>query len=189
MQEEQDTSKNNFMGKFINKKNYSFLLSNWRKLINGITISQNENIICIIKNPVDYVIDGLTFINTQKIKEIILSENIFQEEIINSKFISNCENDKRYINFKFKNFKDLFIYLKKTSSFCELSLRKANVIYIGKIINVNEESIDIDFYDVNFKLMDNAYIEYKDISLVNIFTDYAGTIENIVLKGKKTKVS
>ena len=170
------------MEKVVKKKNYNLSLSNRRRLITGIIISKNKNITCIIRNPVDYLVDGLTFINNHKIENIFLNKIILKEEIINSKFIIQADKDERFLNYKFDNFKDFFNQLKKINAFCELSLKKENVIYIGKVINVNDKSVDVDFYDVNFKLMDNAYIEFEDITLVNIFTDYADTFGNVVSK-------
>lgn len=164
------------------KKTYQFLLSNRIKSITGIALNRNKNLTVIINNPVDYVIDGIIYINSNKIKEIIFKEQNLEEKIVNSKFTVCLERDERYLDLDFKDFNDLFTQLKKINTFCELSLSKENVVFIGKIVNVEKDSIDVDFYDTNLKLMDNALVKYKDITTVTIFSDYADTISNVILK-------
>ena len=180
MLEEQDINK--AMEKIKYNKTYNFSLTNRTKAINGLVLYQNDNFTTIINNPVDYVIDGIVYINNQKLKVTVLEKQSSKDKIMNSKLTVFLEKDKRYLNIEFSNFKDLFTHLKETNLFCELSLSKENVVYIGKTINAYEDSIDIDFYNTNFKLIDNAFIKFEDITSVTILSDYADTIGNVVMK-------
>lgn len=168
------------MKKVTKFKTYSFLLINRIKLIEGILINQNDVFTTIINNPTDYQIDGIKFINNTKIKEIQLNTQELKEKVINSKFQSFSKKVDEYMKNKHINFEDLFIKLKSDNVFCELSLSKKNSIYVGKVINVYNDSIDINLYNINFELLDNAYIKFKDITSINILTDYSETFNDVI---------
>lgn len=168
MKEEQGISKCSYNMK---RGIYKYKIIGWRKYTEGLLIYKSDDIHCIINNPVDYVIDGITFINAKKIKKISKSNNILKEKIMNYKF--DKFNQHEHINFQ--TFKELFQYLKVQTLFCALSLTKENVIYIGKIINIYDISIDIDFYDVKFQLLDKAFVKFQDIKMVTILSDYVNT--------------
>lgn len=179
MHVEQDINK--IMEKIKYNKTYNFSLTNRSKSIYGLVLYRNDNFTTIINNPVDYVIDGVRYINNQKLKSIVLEKQLSKDKIMNSKLIIFLENDKRYLNIEFSNFKDLFDYLKEKNIFCELSLSKENTVFIGKTINAQQDSIDIDFYDKNFRLVDNAFVKFEDITSVTILSDYADTIANVAM--------
>lgn len=153
-----------------------YKLINRKKNIKGVVLNRSKELTLLINNPVDYLIDGLVIINNSK----ILKENfILNEEkdfIINQKFKSmNIEND--YKKLKYGNFKDFFSSVKIDNIFCEFSLSKENSIYIGKIIDIKEDSIDVDFYSTNFHLLDKAYVKFEDITTIKVFTDYSLTFK------------
>jgi len=87
---------------------------------------------------------------------------------------------------KISNFEELFTIIQSLDLLCELSLSEEDVVYIGKIIDVYEDSIDIDFFDTECKLMDQAYVEYEDITTVTVFSDYLNTLSEVM---KSTKTS
>lgn len=156
---------------------FSYSLLNRKKKIKSILLFENENIIGLINNPVDYVIDGILFINRKKIKLIKSERDALREKVILTKYENYIKSDTRYVIPDFVNFKDLFLYIKQKNIFCELSLTKEDIVYIGNIVDVNNECIDIDFYDSKFKLLDKAYVYFEDITTVTILSDYINTVE------------
>lgn len=153
-----------------------YKLINRKNKIKGIVLNVSEELTTLINNPVDYLIDGLVIINNSKIlkESIIIDEE--KDFIINQKFKSMSIKDN-YQKLKFESFNDFFLSIKKENIFCEFSLSKENSIYIGEIIDIREDSIDVDFYTTNFLLLDKAYVEYKDITTVKVFTDYSLTFK------------
>lgn len=159
---------NNIMNKYklINRKNK----------VKGIVLKSSEELTLLINNPVDYLIDGLLIINNSKIVKESLIKNEDKDHIITHKFKdTGLGND--YQNLKYENFKDFFSSVKTYNLFCEFSLSKENVIYIGKIIDVKEDLINVDLYATNFHLLDKAYIKFKDITTIKVFTDYSLTFK------------
>lgn len=159
----------------INKMN-KYKLINRKNKVKGIVLEKSKELTLLINNPVDYIIDGLLIINNSKIQKNSFITNENKDYIITQKFKDmNLESD--YRDLKYENFKDFFYSLKTYNIFCEISLSKENVIYIGKIIDVKEDSIDVDFYATNFYLLEKAYIKFEDITTIKIFTDYSITFK------------
>ena len=82
---------------------------------------------------------------------------------------------------KFLNFNSIFEYISVNKLFCELCLSKETITYVGETTKVKQNSIDIDFYDTKFNLMDKAFVMFRDITKVTIFSDYANTFKNEIL--------
>ena len=159
---------------------YTYSISGWKKNIKGVQLSENEELICFLKNPVDFVLDGLVFLNRKMLSAAHLEPNELLQQVFKFK-VENLLKKNGYGQLGFKDYKDLFSYLKKNKVFCELALSKENIIYIGEIIEVHQESIDVDFFDTNFMLLDNAYIKYDDIKSITIFSDYVDTYGKYIL--------
>lgn len=165
-----------------------YFLKNRRTIINGINFKEEKDIItAVLFNPVDYVIDGMKFINSTKIQNIVSDTDEFKNQIMNKKTERYFDdiNKKDIKNSKLQNFQDLFAFVKSKDILCELSLSKEDVSYIGKVINIYEDSIDIDFFSTKCKLVDNAYVEFEDITTVTIFSDYLDTLSEIIRLNNK----
>ncbi|WP_336686328.1 hypothetical protein [Chryseobacterium bernardetii] len=165
-----------------------YFLKNRKENIIGNSFKEGKNITGIIFNPVDYVLDGIKFINTEKIEKITVETNNFKDKVMVEKFQMYFEElpKKIFKDSKISNFEELFTIIQSLDLLCELSLSEEDVVYIGKIIDVYEDSIDIDFFDTECKLMDQAYVEYEDITTVTIFSDYLNTLSEVM---KSTKTS
>lgn len=153
-----------------------YKLTKRKKRIKGIVLNTSRELTVLINNPVDYQIDGLLIINNSKIVKESLVLDEFKDYIITNKFKSICIRNN-YQKIEYKSFKDLFHYLKINEIFCELSLSKEDSIYIGRVIDVKHDSIDIDFYKTDFNLLDKAYVLFDDITTIKIFNDYSLTFK------------
>lgn len=161
-----------------------YFLKNRKENIIGSSFNVGKNITGVIFNPVDYVLDGIKFINTEKIENITVETNNFKDKVMMEKVqIYFEEQTKKIFNdSKISNFEELFTVIQSLDLLCELSLSEEDVVYIGKIIEVYEDSIDIDFFDTECKLMDQAYVEYEDITTVTIFSDYLNSLSEVMRK-------
>lgn len=165
-----------------------YFLKNRKENIIGNSFKEGKNITGIIFNPVDFVLDGMKFINTEKIENITVETNNFKDKVMVEKLQMYFEEQPKKIfkDSKISNFEELFTIIQSLDLLCELSLSEEDVVYIGKIIEVYEDSIDIDFIDTECKLMDQAYVEYEDITTVTVFSDYLNTLSEVM---KSTKTS
>ncbi|RTZ50084.1 hypothetical protein EJ377_08520 [Chryseobacterium arthrosphaerae] len=157
-----------------------YFLKNRNESIIGSSFNKGKAITGIIFNPVDYVLDGLKFINNTKIENVTIETNDFKSKVMKGKIQSYFDGSKDIITGRVPdNFEELFKIIKSSDLLCELSLSEEEVVYIGKVIEVYEDSIDIDFLDTECKLMDHAYVEYEDITTVAIFSDYLNTLSTV----------
>lgn len=160
-----------------------YFLENRKLSISGIRFTKEKDIItAVLFNPVDYVIDGIKFINSKKIKDIVVETDEFKDEIMSKKFQKYFYDSNKTVfkSFEILNFQNLFNLIKSMDLLCELSLSKENVVYIGKVINVYDDSIDIDFFSTECKLIDNAFVEFEDITSVSILSDYLDTLSEVM---------
>ncbi|SHL76781.1 hypothetical protein SAMN05443634_1241 [Chishuiella changwenlii] len=153
-----------------------YKLTKRKNKIKGVVLNTSKELTVLINNPVDYQIDGLLIINNSKIEKESLVLDELKDYIITDKFKSICIKNN-YQKIEYKNFQDLFYYLKINEIFCELSLTKEDSIYIGRVIDIKHNSIDIDFYTTDFNLLDKAYVLFDDITTIKIFTDYSLTFK------------
>lgn len=162
----------------MKRKLVNFSIKNWKNNNNGLVVFEESAIIGLINNPVDYVLDGFVFLNRKKMKSMTIVDNELKQRIITSKAQSWLGNFPKLGNTIFQNYQEVFEYLKTEDIFCELSLSKENAVYLGRIIEVHKDSIDIDFYSTDFNLLDSAFVKFNDIRLVTIHSDYSTTFEN-----------
>lgn len=155
-----------------------FSIKGWNNLNRGIVTIESPILVGMINNPIDYVLDGYTFINRSKIKSVELISDPVHQRIMNSKAQIWSDNFNLIHVF---DFQELFEQLKKRGTFCELYLSKESIVYIGRTIDVRADSIDIDFYTTDFKRLDKAFVKFKDVKLVTIYSDYSTTFEHVMM--------
>jgi hypothetical protein len=159
-----------------------YFLENIELSINGICFKEEKILTGIIFNPVDYVIDGMKFINSRKIKNVVAETDEFKDKIMTKKFQKYFDdaNKKNLKTTEIQDFQSLFNVINSMDILCELSLSKEDVVYVGKVINVYDDSIDVDFFNTECKLIDNAFVEFEDITTVSIFSDYLDTLSEVM---------
>lgn len=159
-----------------------YFFKNRDESLNGICFKKEQIITGIIFNPVDYVLDGLKFINSARIESMIVEDDNFKEKVLKQKAQKYFDESSKKIfkNHPIHNFQELFRMIHSLELLCEMSLSEEDVIYIGKVVEVYDDSIDIDFFDTECKLLDNAYVEYEDITCVTIFSDYVDTLCEVI---------
>ena len=164
-----------------------YFLKDREENIIGSSFKKGENITGIIFNPIDYVLDGLKFINNEKIENVTTGTDSFKNKVMKDKIQKYCDASTMKIvkDSPPNNFEELFTTIKSLDVLCELSLSEEDVVYIGKVTAVYEDAIDIDFFDTECELMDHAYVEYGDITTVAIFSDYLDTLSTVI---KSTKM-
>ena len=72
MQEEND----------INKRIIKVKINRYPNTISGVYLYENEGFVVMLNNPIDYVIDGIYFINKNYIKNIEIDQDIISNKIL-----------------------------------------------------------------------------------------------------------
>ncbi|RKS98126.1 hypothetical protein [Chryseobacterium defluvii] len=150
-------------------------ISRFTDIISGVKLYENDDLLIIIQNPVDYVLDGVCFINKKYIQNMKLDEDHMMKKILEHK-ISKYNINNYYRNFK--NIKDTIDYFKDNQSkLIELTLDSPTYSIIGKIQNVNIKSFKLNMLSVKAQYLNEEKFEYDKIRILTIDSDYLNSLE------------
>ena len=162
MQEEND----------INKQIIKVKINRYPNTISGVYLYENEEFVVMLNNPVDYVIDGIYFINKNYIKNIETDQDIISNKILLHK-ASLYNTD----NMNFSNLKKILQYLLNKQQLIEFYLDKQSYTLIGRIISIDNEVIKVNLVDTQSSFLKKEKISYNKIRVLAINTDYVDALE------------
>ena len=162
MQEEND----------INKQIIKVKINRYPNTISGVYLYENEKFVVMLNNPIDYVIDGVYFINKNYIKNIETDQDIISNKILLHK-ASLYNTD----NMNFSNFKKILQYLLNKQQLIEFYLDKQSYTLIGRIISVDNEVIKVNLVDTQSSFLKKEKIGCNKIRVLAINTDYVDALE------------
>jgi len=151
-------------------------ISRYKDLISAVKLFENENILITLLNPVDYVLDGLCFINKKYVKHIDhekddeLKSKIFTHKIRSFNINSHYKS--------FETIKDITTYfLENSSKLIELGLESSDYSIIGNIQKNNEKFFIVNMLSVKGKYLNEEKVEYDKVRLLTIDSDYLSSLE------------
>lgn len=154
-------------------------------LISGIKITESSKWLVINSNPVDYVLDGYSFINKDYLKETLnVSDDTIDFKILTMKF-----NQVKSDAFSIKNiesFTSLLNYFILKNSLIEFEFESDKYCIIGKIIRLNEKSFVINKLNIEGKFIGEENYKISLIRKINFETDYLISLENYINSGNGT---
>ncbi|WP_417266643.1 hypothetical protein [Brumimicrobium sp.] len=150
-------------------------MKGWKNPVTGFFLEKKTVFSLSIYNPVDYVLDGVMFMNNSFVLSAEMNLSELSSNVMSEKINRYVNQEKIKTILETSNFKELFSYLLKKDDFCEIALSQEDTVYIGRVRKVRNSSIDIDFYNTDFTLLDEAIIEFDDIRIVSVYTDYSET--------------
>jgi hypothetical protein len=162
MQEEND----------INKRIIKVKINRYPNTISGVYLYENEEFVVMLNNPVDYVIDGIYFINKNYIKNIETDQDIISNKILLHK-ASLYNTD----NMNFSNLKKILQHLLNKQQLIEFYLDKQSYTLIGRIISIDNEVIKVNLVDTQSSFLKKEKISYNKIRVLAINTDYVDALE------------
>ena len=162
MQEEND----------INRQIIKVKINRYPNAISGVYLYENEEFVVMLNNPVDYVIDGIYFINKNYIKNIEIDQDIISNKILLHK-ASLYNTD----NMNFSNSKKILQYLLNKQQLIEFYLDKQSYTLIGRIISIDNKVIKVNLVDTQSSFLKKEKISYNKIRVLAINTDYVDALE------------
>ena len=163
MQEEYDINKLMIIKVKINR---------YPNTISGVYLYENEEFVVMLNNPVDYVIDGIYFINKNYIKNIEIHQDIISNKILLHK-ASLYNTD----NMNFSNLKKILQHLLNKQQLIEFYLDKQSYTLIGRIISIDNKVIKVNLVDTQSSFLKKEKISYNKIRVLAINTDYVDALE------------
>ena len=147
-------------------------INRYPNAISEVYLYENEEFVVMLNNPVDYVIDGIYFINKNYIKNIEIDQDIISNKILLHK-ASLYNTD----NMNFSNFKKILQYLLNKQQLIEFYLDKQSYTSIGRIISIDNKVIKVNLVDTQSSFLKKEKISYNKIRVLAINTDYVDALE------------
>ena len=151
-------------------------VSRYQSLLRGALVSQGQQWILIEDNPVDYVLDGYSFINKKYVKHVSLCGH----ESITYKIISQKYQKRDFC--KLDNYFELIDYLRNNNLLITIGLSKQESILVGHIKKINSVSFKFHPLSVTLEHLDVMDIRYDQIRFINVNSDYLSSISNYLTK-------
>lgn len=149
-------------------------ISRFPDMIQGVRLYENDNLLIILLNPVDFVIDGICLINKKYVKQSKETKDILKFEIFKCKL--NNENNNIHDK-SFDNIKEALKYFYEYNKLIELTLDSASYSLIGSVSQLNEKSFLLNMLSVKAEYLKEEKIEYDKIRIITINSDYLNSLE------------
>lgn len=157
-------------------------IRHFKELITGILLGNGTHWSLMRVNVVDYVLDGFQFTN----KKYIVDNSKLKEDTLLYKIltIKNSPNDSlAWIDLNvLDEDKLLYSFLKKNNILVAICLHREDVLYVGKIKNVNSKSLILDSYDTELNSSGLMKIEFNRVRYVQMHTDYLDSLSLLLDK-------
>ena len=161
-------------------------IKRFKELVTGILLGNGTRWSFVRLNVVDYVLDGFQFTNkryisdTYEIKEDTLQYKILSiknkaKEIFPRLFLDILDDDNLLCSF-----------LKEKNLLIAVCLHREDVLYVGKVKEVNFNFFTLDSYDTELRKSGIIKIEYNKVRYIQMQTDYLDSL-CLILDKENTK--
>ncbi len=154
-------------------------ISRYTRKLYGVKLFENDNLLVIEINPVDYVLDGICFINKKYIKEVNEVKDILKHEILNNKLNTNKFDYDRFINIY-----EVVKYFQENKKLIKLGLDSQYYSLIGQVLRINNKSFFLKILSVKAVYLNEILIEYNKIRTITLNDDYLDSLENYLMRNK-----
>lgn len=161
------------MKQYLNKL-VTLEFSDLKNLYSGFLLDYSDEWILLKNNPVDFVIDGFIILRNKNLESITYDErNKFTEKVICLKKIK-LTND---FILPLSNLETILSFLNKKYGIFQLATKRENAAYLGKLIEITESEIFIEFLSTN-GIFDGV-IDFKreKIRIIEFDTDYVNSLK------------
>lgn len=153
-------------------KHISLDIKSRNNLVEGLVLDKSDSWILLINNVVDYVCDGFLLVNCLFVKnQKSDADNKWTEKIILLKN-KNIKPPK----IKLADTKSVFNSLKSLNKVIAISNKKGDITWVGKILDVLDESVTIKTLTPKAKWADNKIVLFKDLTVIDFDTDYINSL-------------
>lgn len=162
---------------------YKFKISRRPTLLEGIKISESDNLLVFISNPVDFVLDGYGIINKHYLKnEEKINNDTVKEKIINLK-VNNLQNEISFL--KINNIESLFDSLRKNKMLVHIEFESDDYCRLGIIKEINQDSFLINEINTKGVFYKEERIKFSKIRNIYVKTDYLKSYELFLIQNNR----
>jgi len=148
--------------------------SDRKDIISGFLLDYNEDWILLKTNPADYLVDGYTIVRNKRIEEIYQDEvEEFAEAVISLKGITPIYDEKIPLN----TIQEIFRHLSSKYELFAFTKRSEKTIYPGRLIDVNDKSIRIEWIDTRATWVGERKFKLDKIRTIEFDNDYLNSLK------------
>jgi hypothetical protein len=145
------------------------------ELVSGIKLRDEGQWILIKNNPVDFVLDGYSFVNKKYLKKVLrVSEQDFDFKVLYVKY-----KDERFLSFEssLESYKNLMEYFLNIHKLLEIELESSDYCIIGRVVRTNEKSFVLNKLSVEGEFLGEENLKFDSVRIINCDTDYLSSLE------------
>ena len=161
-------------------------IKRFKELVTGILLGNGTRWSFVRLNVVDYVLDGFQFTN----KRYISDTCEIKEDTLLYKILSIKNKAKEILPKLFSYILDddnpLCSFLKEKNLLIAVCLHREDVLYVGKVKEVNFNFFTLDSYDTELRKSGIIKIEYSKVRYIQMQTDYLDSL-CLILDKENTK--
>lgn len=148
-----------------------------KEIFTGFLIDWTEDWILLKNNPVDFIIDGYSILKNKNLKAIIQEEDHeFTEKVIKLKGLKTSAEEI----IPLKDLYSIINFLAKKYEVFQIAKRSDKAVYLGKLIELNEDELIIDFLGTEGKFDGEMSFKLDKIRVIEFDTDYINSLKLII---------
>ncbi|MFV8348002.1 hypothetical protein [Flavobacterium sp. ZB4P13] len=148
-----------------------------KEIFSGFLIDWTEDWILLKNNPVDFIIDGYTILKNKNVKSIIQDkDHEFTERVIKLKGLKTSASEI----IPLKDLSSIINFIADKYEIFQIATKSDKAVYLGKLIEQNEEELVIDFLGTEGKFEGEMSFKQKKIRVIEFDTDYINSLKLIV---------
>ena len=152
---------------------YKFEVEGWEDDVIGVYLDKSTDWIMTINIPNDFMVDGHSIINKKFINNYYRSEEeVFVERVLFSKGLSYSDKPL----FELRGFYEQFVEIQKKEVCIEILEEDSEISYIGRILEVFEDSFDMQHVGTRGSWMEIVTHSMLEIRAINFNTDYINSL-------------
>ena len=156
-----------------------------KEIFSGFLIDWTEDWILLKNNPVDFIIDGYTILKNKNVKAIIQDkDHEFTERVIKLKGLKTSAKEI----IPLQDLSSIIHFLASKYTIFQIASKSDKAVYLGKLIELNEEELVIDFLGTEGQFDGEMSFKPKKIRVIEFDTDYINSLKLIVDEEKKKQM-
>lgn len=148
-----------------------------KELYTGFLIDYSDDWILLRNNPVEFIVDGFIILRNKNVEQIHRDEELeFTEKVIRLKGVKTNAEDIIPI----KDLGTIIHYIDTKYGIFQIAKKSAKSAYLGKLIELNNEELTIDFLDIRGEFGGELSFNPDKIRVIEFDTDYINSLKLLI---------